>query len=238
MRAAFVFVAACAAVLAAALLRQQAAVTDNTQIEDASDASSDPTVDQIAGQVDQLNPFAQMDQNTVSTDSADANVQAFLAMIRVSEGTARADNPYAVVYGYGATISDFSDHPAITGEWRGAPLDSLGPSYAGKISTAAGAYQIIKPTWLGCKRAMALPDFSPASQDLAATYLIRERGALDDVRAGNFDAAVAKCANTNPPGMASNAVWASLPGANAPGQAMQRLDTLRTAYADAGGAFA
>ena len=76
------------------------------------------------------------------------NLQAFLATIRHSEGTDRAADPYRVVYSYNHTIVNLSDHPAVTGEWKGAPLDNLGPLYVGKISTAAGAYQIIKPTWL------------------------------------------------------------------------------------------
>ena len=155
------------------------------------------------------------------------NLQAFLATIRHSEGTDRAANPYRVVYGYGHTIVDLSDHPAVTGEWRGAPLDSLGPLYAGKISTAAGAYQIIKPTWLACKAQLQLPDFTGPSQDQAAALLIRQRGALELVNQGAFEDAVTRCAT----------VWASLPGANA-GQPERTLADLTEAYMTAGGSLA
>jgi len=65
-------------------------------------------------------------------------------MVRHSEGTDEAPNPYAVTYGYQFTITDFSDHPAVLGTWKGESLDSLGLAYLGKVSTAAGAYQIIK----------------------------------------------------------------------------------------------
>ena len=69
------------------------------------------------------------------------------------------------------------------------------------------------------------------SQDKAAVYLIRQRGALDEVKAGNFDAAIATLSR-------SPALWASLPGANVVGQGMRRLDDLRAAYTDAGGSLA
>lgn len=231
MRPAVVFLAAALLLLGVAFARQATPPVDNTAAEDDDTAASpEPSgwTDGAASGADQLNPFAQMEQSTVTTQAQDPNVTAFLAMIRASEGTAQASDPYAVCYGYSHTIADFSDHPKITGEWPGVSIANLGPDYAGKISTAAGAYQIIKPTWVGCKRALALTDFSPASQDAAAVYLIREAGALDAVRAGQFDQAVQLCARQ----------WASLPGANAPGQAMRRLDDLRAAYQSAGGTLA
>lgn len=157
----------------------------------------------------------------------DMNTTAFLAAISYAEGTARAADPYRVVFGYGTTLRDLSDHPAITGEWTGAPLDSLGPSYRGKISTAAGRYQIIRATWLRCRAALGLRDFGPASQDAAALWLIERRGALDLVRAGRFDEAVTRCASE----------WASLPGSTS-GQPQRRMAELRTAYVNAGGALA
>lgn len=48
-----------------------------------------------------------------------------------------------------------------------------------------------------------MPDFSPLSQDKLAIQLIRERGAIDDIRAGRIERAVSRCRN----------IWASLPGA-------------------------
>jgi len=231
MRPAVVVIAVSCLVIAAALARQGAPVVDNAQAEDASEEGAVfglDFIDETASAIDGANPFALMDQATISADVEDANVRAFLLMIQHSEGTDQVSDPYACLYGYSGTITDFSDHPKLTGEWQGVSLANLGPSYAGKISTAAGAYQIIKPTWQGCKRALGLTDFGPASQDAAAIYLIREAGALDYVKAGQFDAAVGLCARE----------WASLPGANAAGQAMRRLDDLRTAYANAGGAIA
>jgi muramidase (phage lysozyme) len=54
--------------------------------------------------------------------------------------------------------------------------------------------------------------------------LIRERGALSDVQAGNFTSAIAKCAPT----------WASLPGAGY-SQPERKLASLQAAYTQAGG---
>ena len=165
-----------------------------------------------------------MDPSTYSTgtlpgDLADANVSAFLAMIRRAEGTDREADPYRVVMGYSHTIRDMSDHPYFTREWQGAYFGS-----PPQLSTAAGAYQFLRRTWSDLKSKLSLPDFGPASQDEAAIQLIRERGALADVRAGRFAAAVAKCAPT----------WASLPGAGY-GQSERSLSMLAGAFTAAGG---
>jgi muramidase (phage lysozyme) len=155
------------------------------------------------------------------------NLEAFLATLRSSEGTAKYPNPYAVTFGGKFTITDFRDHPALLGTWHGEPLDFLGPQYKGLVSTAAGAYQLIKPTWLAAKTVLRLPDFGVASQDAAATLLIREHGALDLVNAGEIAAAIAKCSS----------VWASLPGGTS-GQPQHPVDQLLAWYGSAGGALA
>lgn len=161
------------------------------------------------------------------TSNAGQNLAAFLAMIRQAEGTARTADPYRVCYGYRHTIQNLADHPAITGEWRGESLANLGAAYVGKVSTAAGAYQIIRPTWTQCKRALGLPDFTPQSQDAAAVYLIKNRGALADVQNGRIETAINKCRDE----------WASLPGGTS-GQPQRRVSELLAAYSNAGGYFA
>lgn len=161
-------------------------------------------------------------------DTAAANVGAMLAAIRYAEGTARALDPYRVCYGYAYTVRDLRDHPAVTGEWLGERLPDAMCANAGFgpgcKSTAAGAYQIIRPTWVRLRDALGLADFSAASQDAAAVELIRQRGALQDVRAGRFAAAVSKCRNE----------WASLPG-NYARQGQRSMDQLIAAYTAAGG---
>jgi muramidase (phage lysozyme) len=147
------------------------------------------------------------------TPAASANRAAFLRMLRVSEGTAGPDG-YRTFYG-GTLFADLSAHPNVK------------HTAAGITSTAAGAYQFLFRTWEECRRALELPDFSPASQDAAAVFLIQRRGALPDVDAGNFAAAVTKCALE----------WASLPGAGY-GQHENTLARLEAAYLEAGGGVA
>lgn len=143
----------------------------------------------------------------------DRNVEAFLRMVRVAEGTAGLSG-YSMLYG-GGQFSGFAVHPNIA------------VTAGGITSTAAGAYQILFGTWREAAAALLLPDFSPGSQDRAAVWLIRRRGALDDVVAGRLDAAIAKCAPE----------WASLPGAPY-GQPTIAMDRARAAFVDAGGVIA
>jgi lysozyme len=161
------------------------------------------------------------------------NRTAFLDMIAMSEGTARAADSYRVCFGFKHTIADLRYHPAEprppTGlrEWLGEPLDFLGPRYVGLISTAAGRYQITKHTWEALQGALNLKDFGAASQDACAILLIKQKGALDLVDSGQVVSAVNLCHD----------VWASLPG-NAAGQPQRAMGDLVMAYTNAGGAFA
>src|SRR5271157_5160354 len=141
-------------------------------------------------------------------------------MIRHSEGTDKAPDPYAVTFGYQFTITDFSDHPAVLGTWTGE-------HYSGGFSTAAGAYQIIKSTWLALKARLHIPDFSANSQDAAATELIRERSAMDLVNGGQVADAIERCSS----------IWASLPGSTS-GQPQAKLANLIQAYQSNGGGLA
>lgn len=141
------------------------------------------------------------------------NLQAFLWVIRFCEGTAGTDG-YRTMFG-GGTFDSYADHPR-----KRFPF---GNTY----STAAGAYQFLASTWDECAKALSLPDFSPASQDLAAVYLIKRRGALEDVEAGRIATALADC----------NKEWASLPGAPY-GQPTRSLEYCLKVYADHGGALA
>lgn len=147
---------------------------------------------------------------SVSSAVSDPNVQAFLTLIRTGEGTTGA-NGYRTLFG-GGTFSDYSRHPNIA-VTRGA-----------LTSTAAGAYQILYRTWLEISASYGLVDFTPGSQDVAAVALIKRRGALADVLAGRFDAAIAKCAKE----------WASLPGSPY-GQPTLTLDRAHAVLAMAGG---
>lgn len=138
------------------------------------------------------------------------NVAAFLHMIQSSEHAYPQDVLNGVSYGTfygGSRFSDFSDHPVNTGEKTGVRLSDARCKASGFkpgcVSTAAGAYQFIKPTWDRIRaQAPRLLDFSPASQDAAALRLLDSIGALGLIQAGDIAQAVAKSSKT----------WASLPG--------------------------
>ena len=166
-------------------------------------------VDSITGgfmkvsNMSRVNPF----------DLNNSNVQALLRVIRTGEGTTGV-NGYRTLFG-GGLFDSYADHPRIT------------VKASGYTSSAAGAYQIIASTWDETKRIMGLSDFSPRSQDLAALGRIAARGALEDAKAGNFEAAIKKIARE----------WASLPGSPY-GQPVISWERARAIYASAGGSTA
>lgn len=154
-------------------------------------ASPDLVADQgePEGVLEQGVSFVENVFQPVSGAIESANVQAFLMLIRSGESSTGPE-AYSTLYG-GGRFSGFADHPR---RYFDGPF--------GRTS-AAGAYQITATTWDALRRQTDLPDFSPASQDLAAVALIKGRGALADVVAGRFDLAIGKCRRE----------WTSLPGA-------------------------
>ena len=144
-----------------------------------------------------------------------ANVQAFLRVIRAGESSQKQD-AYRTLVG-GTLFDSVADHPR-----RRVYIPRLNV-----YSTAAGAYQFLVGTWDECAKALGLPDFSPASQDLAAVFLIRRRGALTDVLAGRVEKAIKKCAKE----------WASLPGSPY-GQPVRTLPQALATYAKYSGSIA
>lgn len=144
------------------------------------------------------------------TEIAYKNIRAFLIMIQYAEGTFGKDG-YSKLYG-GGHFNDFSRHP-------NTPQTKWGIT-----STAAGAYQILSKTWAELQAKLGLPDFSPVSQDKAAIELIRRRKALEDVYAGRFKQAIAKCRKE----------WASLPGAGY-GQSEKNVGNLLAVIKASGG---
>lgn len=147
----------------------------------------------------------------------DANMKAFLAVIRAGEGTADPDG-YRRMFG-GDLFTSFKDHPR--------QLHTRNTKHGPLTSTAAGAGQFLARTWDGLVKQYGFEDFSPQCQDEAMVALIAGRDAIGDVIGGRFDAAIRKCRKE----------WASLPGAGYE-QPERTLSQALEVYAAAGGQIA
>lgn len=113
-----------------------------------------------------------------------ARTKAFLHTIAVAEGT-DSPNGYRTQY-TGAQFSSFRDHPRQV---------KCSRRYGKKLcSDAAGRYQFLSPTWDRFAKKLGIRDFTPANQNRVALELIREKGALQDVKAGRFEIAASKVA--------------------------------------------
>lgn len=141
---------------------------------------------------------------------ADANVQAFLKLIRFAEHHPdESDNWYDSMYG-GGKFTGYQSHPKdpVT-KW-------------GKTSSAAGVYQIVYGTWLEAKDKGIVTDFTPASQNKLAFAKLKSRGALTAICAGDVKGACGKLASE----------WTSLPGAK---QTRMTMQIAEKAFARYGG---
>jgi hypothetical protein len=118
-----------------------------------------------------------------------ANVQAFLKAIGEAEGGGY-DFKFGAVKGRKNDpwrFTDFSTHP--------------GPGKGG-VTTAAGLYQITKPTWHDHgETGMGLTDFTPETQDLIAVSILRRRGVIEKIEEGDIETGVSQASRQ----------WAALP---------------------------
>lgn len=157
------------------------------------------------------------------------NLKAFLDTIAVSElGAvilAKSDNGYNVLVGSTPEqvnlFKGYKDHPRIIVQVKKKDGTVI-------PSSAAGRYQIMRAIYDFYKQSLGLLDFGKAAQDMIAMQLIKECKAMGDIELGRFDVAIVKCKSR----------WASLPGANYPGQRMNKLADLRDAFTKAGGTLA
>lgn len=148
-----------------------------------------------------------------------SNSARWLNVLRVAEGT-DGPNAYTTMFG-GGQFKDLSRHP-----------DQVNRA-GGYASAAAGAYQFMPKTWESASKALGLKDFSPANQDKAALWLIKQRGIDPDTAAFTREN-VAKLAPE----------WASLPTLkgtsyyNQPVKAFGELEKVWSATKPAGGSAA
>ncbi|WP_129138803.1 glycoside hydrolase family 24 protein [Modicisalibacter coralii] len=143
------------------------------------------------------------------------NLAAFLDMLAHAEGTVRFGDQdgYNVLVG-GGLFHSYADHPRRS-IWL--------PAY-GIHSTAAGRAQFLESTWDDLVERFGFTDFTPASQDAAATQLIRQCKALRLIYDGRIRDAIHAC----------RTIWASLPGAGY-GQREVAMAELVDVYRQAGG---
>lgn len=148
---------------------------------------------------------------------AHPNVAAFLKAIAEAEGGGY-DFKYGALKGRRNDpwrFSDTSTHP--------------GPGIDGK-TTAAGMYQITRPTWEHHGGKLGLDDFSPRTQDLIAVEILRSLGVIELIKAGEIAAVMPKVART----------WAALPKGprqsnHYPPQRYVRFENFLSSYLKAGG---
>lgn len=136
-----------------------------------------------------LNPFPSKKAGgpISQEDLTNPLVEKALQYINVYEGSPKPNQ----TVGY-KQFNDFKDHPNIA-----VPFNDKGDK-----STAAGSYQLLKDTWEEQKKKLGLKDFFPENQKKAAIGLLRDTGALDAIKAGDFDTAKKLMATR----------WASIPG--------------------------
>ena len=138
--------------------------------------------------------------------------QGLLRMIRTGEGTAGPQG-YQTMFG-GGTFD-------VSKGWRHPDKVINSGGYS---SAAAGAYQFLPGTWQRAQKALGLGSFDPSSQDLAALYLAKQRGAIDVLQSGGK---LSDVMNKLAP------EWASIPtreGKSYYGQPVKSVSELAKAY--------
>lgn len=146
-----------------------------------------------------------------------ANIQAFLKAIAEAEGGGY-DFKYGAVKGKRNDpwrFTDYSTHP--------------GAGFGGR-TTAAGMYQENIETWREMGGKMGLSDFTPETQDLIAVEILRVLKVIEQIQAGDIDAALDKASHR----------WSALPqGKGKPGfyptQPFVSYETFESSYKNSGG---
>lgn len=153
------------------------------------------------------------------------NVCAFLDTIALSEigldMLSITDDGYNVLVGSRTNaLLLFPLLPDGTPDYRQHPVNYD----AALHSTAAGRYQELRGNWVAYQRMLALPDFSPVSQDRLAIQQLREAGVLAPLAVNDFATAVTKAAH----------LWQSFPGPTAQ-NTPHSMTQLQAWYVAAGG---
>jgi murein DD-endopeptidase MepM/ murein hydrolase activator NlpD/muramidase (phage lysozyme) len=148
-----------------------------------------------AKEIDGLEPLTleeTKDKKTALPNSASGDLKRVLDMIAWAEGTAAlGDGGYNVMFTR-KLFNGYAKHPA--------QLQCSGSL----CSDAAGRYQFLSTTWNPLASTIGVTDFSPASQDAGAIQLLKNRGAYEYAKAGNWPAMLDEISYE----------WASIPASN------------------------
>lgn len=125
-----------------------------------------------------------------------STINAFLNMI----GEFESHGDYTVLYG-GGHFTNFSAHPNVHVPFYN-PRKAGAAGVPNDYSTAAGKYQINKPTYDTFAPRLGVTDFSPVTQDMLAYAILNSVGADSAIANGDLATALALASRK----------WASLPG--------------------------
>jgi RHS repeat-associated protein len=136
------------------------------------------------------------------------NTRAFMSTLKETENHGNGPLPYNAKHGFlNGKLNTFTDK-----SYEEAPEDYAMHPYEGEAgSTAAGAYQLLRPTFKSQLRTNPkVIDFGPNSQDYAVIGIFSTPGidALDPIKAGDLQTAVQRLIKDK----WGNTQFASLPG--------------------------
>ena len=144
------------------------------------DIAQDSDISFLSGFLPKESPLTDEDVNH-------PNVQSYLNYLNTYEGKPQPNQ----MVGY-KPFDNLKDHPR-----QQIPFNNRGDT-----SDAAGAYQIKASTWDQQKKKLGLKDFTLPSQQKAAVGILKDIGALEHIKNGEFEKANELAKNQ----------WASLPG--------------------------
>ncbi|ANE51374.1 RHS repeat-associated core domain-containing protein [Flavisolibacter tropicus] len=153
-----------------------------------------------------------VDLNKISIDvgisNAELNTRAFLSTLKQTENHGNDPLPYNAMHGFiKGKLKTFTDK-----SYEEAPEEYKNHPYEGKKGgTAAGAYQLLRPTFNAQKKSNPLvKDFGPNGQDYAVLGILNTPGidALEPIKAGDLNTAIKRLIKDK----WGNTQFASLPG--------------------------
>ena len=153
-----------------------------------------------------------------------ARVRAFLHLLRWLENTGVSDaNSYYQRIGHPEdpiTAEQMINYRPKSEVVTIGQSGQIGQAYGKKNYTAAGAYQIVGPTWKTYSRLLGIRDFTPVNQDLVAKTIISRFGALPDVENSQIRLAIRKLRSQ----------WSSLPGGTQSHHSEQAVEAKYAAF--------